>query len=196
MFLIFFRSGTLLCQDRRRLIIIGQRLDETGSFTWPELPNLDMKWGQAYRARFDEDPSLRLTAKQEQAVLQAPWRIRKFPDPAMRKIPVAEPQFPTRTLVSSYRTSFPMHAQFVRLADGGYRFFHVREVAACMGFPPTFRLDALPANNHNRLYAQLGNAVPPPLVALVAVPLLAMLGIQCDEPDIAENMAREAVMYE
>lgn len=72
--------------------------------------------------------------------------------------------------MASYKRSHRLHSQFAELAGGGCRFFSPREVARAQGFPARFRLDA--CNNAGAVYAQLGNAVPPPLACAVLAALL------------------------
>ena len=191
---IFCCGGALLAQDRRRFILVAHRCDlSLAPFLWPQLPSLKLAWRHVYRSQDDDDDSLRL--RKESAVRDAPWRLKKFPNSVDRRIPVVSlsPDALTRTLVSSYRSSFAMHAQFVPLSDGSFRFFSPREFAACQGFPRDFTLSA--SIQPNRIYSQLGNAIPPPLVGLVAVPLLRSLNVSVDaqHSSLGETMALEAL---
>ena len=81
--------------------------------------------------------------------------------------------------------------------DGGpgtrVRFFTRRECARLMGFPEWFRVDldfgvgraggatqTQTAIDGNRFYAQIGNAVCPPVVTAIACPLLEEMQIVAD----------------
>lgn len=112
-----------------------------------------------------------------------------------------------RTLMSSYRRGYEMYSEFVPHSDetaGGRivgvrpRFFSRRECARLMGFPEWFRVDLsfglaggaekegqAGGGGHvdaNRFYAQIGNAVCPPVVTAIAGPLLAALGCEAATP--------------
>ena len=51
------------------------------------------------------------------------------------------------------------------------RFFTQRECCRLQGFPETFRIPAQREGDEGRFYYQIGNAVAPPMIALVALPI-------------------------
>jgi site-specific DNA-cytosine methylase len=87
--------------------------------------------------------------------------------------------------MASYKRSHRLHSQFVPLADGAFRFLSPREAARAQGFPPRFLLDR--CLNANAVYAQLGNAVPPPLACAVVA---AVMGL---DSEMSVQLAQDAI---
>ena len=92
--------------------------------------------------------------------------------------------------MASYKRSHRLHSEFVPLENGLVRFLSPREMARAQGFPSDFVLSA--CNNANSIYAQLGNAVPPPLACAVLAAVLRIANGQ----EIARALAKEAVKRE
>jgi hypothetical protein len=95
---------------------------------------------------------------------------------------LCRPTVAARTLQSSYGHymvasqfvpvyGFPVDVDSNAVAQTAWRRFSARECARLQGFAETWRL------HPQRAYNLLGNAVPPPLVAMVAAPLLYCCGI-------------------
>ena len=155
-------GGKLLAQRRKRLFIVGVRNDlvRGRSFPWPLLEDLGLVFRDVEQEECDLDmEALVLSEKQRRTI---------------REVPIIDPSSKSRTIMASYRSSFRLSSQFCRVADGSLRFLSAREVARLQGFPDSFQLNAL--GDKVRIYSQLGNAVPPPLVIEVGKVLLQILG--------------------
>lgn len=160
-------SSALIAQSRQRLFIVGVRNDVVTSadrpFRWPQLPTaLNPKWShiedRALRESSPERDELTLNEAQTQQQMEG-------------KLRTARPDCPLRTIMSSYKKSHRLFSELVAMDNNKYRFFSPREIARAQGFPETFRLDC--CENRNRIYHQLGNAVPPPVAAAVCEALLS-----------------------
>ncbi len=88
-------------------------------------------------------------------------------------------------MMASYKRSHRLHSQFVPLPGGGFRFMSPRECARAQGFPAAFRLDQ--CLNANAVYAQLGNAVPPPLACAVVASVMRL------DPQACVRLAQDAI---
>lgn len=182
-------AAALLPQQRLRLFIVALRDDMVCQFEFPRLPTLGRvasdvlqpcaSTGAHAALAADEEARLTLTQHQLDKVLTQPYTRRHLQarflcDPAA----VA-----ARTLQSSYG-HYMVGSQFVpcssriiavnaeAVAGETWRRFSARECARLQGFPESWHL------HPQRSYNLLGNAVPPPLVAMVAAPLLLCCGIQ------------------
>ena len=92
--------------------------------------------------------------------------LRRMEDTSLAKVRClerhADLEGKARTLMASYKSS---PAAYSMMADGD-RFFTERECARMQGFPDSVVL------HEKRAYVQFGNAVPPPVVAVLASDLL------------------------
>lgn len=163
--------GLLTAQARFRLFFVGFRKDKKVQFEWPKIPDLNLTFAHIEEQGKD-DEYFYLTEEREKV---------------MRKIPVIERDGKCRTIMASYLRSHRFCGQFVR-ENGKHRFMTKREVARAQGFPDSFILDK--CNNKNRIFAQLGNAVNPPIICAIACNVLKSLNIPCDE-QTPTQMAKE-----
>eukprot|EP01083_Nonionella_stella_P037144 101267_1 len=77
-----------------------------------------------------------------------------------------------KTIQSSY-TKYMVGSQFVPVSSGNgndWRRFSSREAARLQGFPESFQLCK------DRAYHMIGNAVSPPVIAMIAAALLQHIG--------------------
>lgn len=166
-----FEAADVLPQYRSRLFIVGFRTDvDAAAFAFPELPQLARTVGEVLEPPEHVDARHRLTEHQWQKVSSQPY-FKSHPDARL-----AAPSRPATTLQSSYKSGYLLYSQFVPDAeepDAPPRFYTPRECARLQGFPETFKLPN--GADEGRWYRQIGNAVPPPLVAAVATRVLAVL---------------------
>lgn len=177
----------LLPQERKRLYIVGIRHDLSKEsrcrYAFPTLPNLArgvkdiLQQTNAYDTLSDENTDrLTLTAHQLNKV-QSQSYTKKFPEARF----LCDFSLPSKTLQSSY-SSYMVGSQFVPAVsteekisydDDGlkWRRFSPREAARLQGFPETFHLCS------QRSYHMIGNAVAPPVIAMIAAPLVQTLGL-------------------
>lgn len=183
----------LLPQERCRLYIIGTRNDlcQDGSkYTFPILPDLkrgveDILHTSRYHGNDalseEEIEKLSLTLRQEEKVKSQNYTQQHPEARFLRDTTKA-----AKTIQSSY-TKYMVGSQFVPvsalsehdvsltsnpLLEGErWRRFSSREAARLQGFPESFQLC------HQRAYHMIGNAVAPPLIAMIVAPLLQDLGL-------------------
>jgi DNA (cytosine-5)-methyltransferase 1 len=182
-------AAALLPQQRLRLFIVALRDDLGAHFEFPCLPSLGRvvrdvlqpcaSTGSPAALPADEEQRLTLSQHQLGKVLAQPY-TRRHPQARFLCNPTAAA---ARTLQSSYghymvgsqfvpACSSAVDADLKSLAAEPWRRFSARECARLQGFPETWRL------HPQRSYNLLGNAVPPPLVAMVVAPLLICCGIR------------------
>jgi DNA (cytosine-5)-methyltransferase 1 len=178
----------LLPQERKRLYIIGVRCDISKSgciYTFPALPNLGRGVRDILQQTNGDDAlttaeleRLTLTTHQRNKV-QSQAYTKKFPEARF----LSNLSLPSKTFQSSY-SSYMVGSQFVPLLmqpdDVLYEYndemmkwrrFSPREAARLQGFPDSFHICS------QRAYHMIGNAVAPPVVAVLAAPLLQLLGL-------------------
>lgn len=182
-------SLTLLPQQRRRLYIVGfQRDMETCK--WPEFhwPNLGAKIGPDIFT--DNDfTTITKTSLTVRQILETPDRVslKKYGlnDKKWKKLKELHGKRINRifvhldgyafTLMSSYRNDWTNHSELVPVPSKkvNARFFTPRECARLQGFPDNFKIN----NNHDEetFYRQIGNAVNPPVVQVIAECILKAL---------------------
>jgi DNA (cytosine-5)-methyltransferase 1 len=175
----------ILPQERCRLYIVGIRKDlseASHSYTFPIIPDLRRGVADIWHQDGDE-----LSQQQRESLLLSPHQLEKVRSQAYtQKFPEArflsDPQVPTKTLQSSY-TRYMVGSQFIPASNSGneWRRFSSREAARLQGFPEDFLLC------RERSYHLLGNAVAPPVVAMLAAPLLQCIGIGIATPE--QNVA-------
>lgn len=184
----------ILPQERCRLFLVGIQKDLIGKddnnppFLFPELPNWNRGVQDILQGVTPEDPlpnqeKLELTPHQIAKVQSQPY-TQLHPEARF----LSDLSKPSKTLQASY-TSYMVGSQFVPSGEGGgWRRFSPREAARLQGFPESFKLCP------QRPYHMLGNAVAPPIIALLAAPLLQAIG-SCGDGDgraVAKEMLLEA----
>ena len=195
----------LLAQERKRLYIVGIRNDiDCTSYTFPSsIPNLGRGFKdiiQQHDLSKEEIESLTLTPHQLNKVKVQTY-TQKYPESRF----LCNLSLPSKTIQSSY-SSYMVGSQFIPVLPNDssmseskvshddehikWRRFSHREVARLQGFPETFHLCS------QRAYHQLGNAVAPPLIAILAAPLLQSLGLakNNDNVDWGWNVAKELLI--
>lgn len=194
----------LLPQERKRLYIVGIRNDLDCKYTFPSMPNLGRGVNdiiQQHELSEEEIESLNLTPHQLNKVESQSY-TQKYPESRF----LCDLSLPSKTIQSSY-SSYMVGSQFIPVLpnnsismpeskvshnDEGikWRRFSHREVARLQGFPETFHLCS------QRAYHQLGNAVAPPVIAMLAAPLLQTLGLakNNDTDDWGWKVSRELLI--
>ena len=178
----------LLPQERCRLYIVGIRKDLSEMpYKFPILPDLRRGVADIWHQDGDE-----LSQQQLESLLLSPHQLEKVRCQAYtQKFPEArflsDPQMPTKTLQSSY-TKYMVGSQFIPAEnEKDWRRFSSREAARLQGFPEDFQLC------RERSYHLLGNAVAPPVVAMIAAPLLQCMGISTPEQNIDNKWGWDVV---
>lgn len=158
----------LLPQERSRLYFVGKRSDlSIDKFAFPDIPVLDRgvedilhRSGELFE---QDEEKLKLNENQLEKVKNQRYTLKH---PSARFI--ADKTLPAKTIQSSY-TRYMVGSQFVPIdnQNGSWRRFSEREVARLQGFPEKgFALC------RERGYHMIGNAVCPPIVAMIAAKLL------------------------
>ena len=179
----------LLPQERRRLFIIGVRKDvgACNDYSFPKLQPLHRGVKDILHTKFgtdalsnDELEKLSLSNHQISKVRSQPY-TQKHPEARF----LSDTAVAAKTLQSSY-TKWMVGSQFVSCdintnkgdeADGDdagsqqWRRYSSREAARLQGFPESFQLCS------QRSYHMIGNSVAPPVISMVAAPLLQVLGL-------------------
>eukprot|EP00980_Cylindrotheca_fusiformis_P014807 scaffold4026_cov117-Cylindrotheca_fusiformis.AAC.42 len=159
----------LLPQERCRLFLVGVRKDihRDKHFHFPILPNLQ---------RGVED-IIQLNPRNERLVLNpnqlAKVRGQKYTQEHPEARFLSNLKLPAKTIQSSYM-KYMVGSQFIALGED-WRRFSSREAARLQGFPESFQL--CPQRAHH----MIGNAVSPPVIAMIAAPLLEYAGL-CSGP--------------
>jgi DNA-cytosine methyltransferase len=182
-------AAALLPQQRLRLFIVALRDDLDAVYEFPRLPALGRAVVDVLQPcasstapaalSADEENRLMLSQHQLSKVLAQPYTQRHL----QARFMCNPASTAARTLQSSYghymvasqfvpRSCCSVPASAEAVAAEAWRRFSPRECARLQGFAESWRL------HPQRSYNLLGNAVPPPLVALVAAPLLICCGVQ------------------
>ena len=193
----------LLPQERKRLYIIGIRNDLDCKYAFPSIPNLGRGVKdivQQHELSKEEIESLTLTPHQLNKA-KAQSYTQKYPESRF----LCDLSLPSKTIQSSY-SSYMVGSQFIPVLPNNsssmtetkvshddeqiqWRRFSHREVARLQGFPETFHLCS------QRAYHQLGNAVAPPVIAMLAAPLVQTLGLaKNNDTDWGWNVSRELLI--
>lgn len=192
----------LLPQERKRLYIVGIRNDLDCKYTFPSIPSLGRGVKdivQQHELSEEEIESLTLTPHQLNKV-KAQTYTQKYPESRF----LCDLSLPSKTIQSSY-SSYMVGSQFISVLpnnsssmpvskvshdDEGvkWRRFSHREVARLQGFPETFHLCS------QRAYHQLGNAVAPPVIAMLAAPLVQTLGLAKNNDNWGWKVAKELLI--
>ena len=185
----------ILPQERKRLYIVGIRndLDCSSSYTFPSIPNLGrgvkdiiQQQSKEHELSKEDIESLTLTPHQFNKVKSQTY-TQKYPESRF----LCDLSLPSKTIQSSY-SSYMVGSQFIPVLPNSimseskvshdnehikWRRFSHREVARLQGFPETFHLCS------QRAYHQLGNAVAPPVIAMLAAPLVQTLDLAKSDKD-------------
>ncbi|KAL9187679.1 hypothetical protein ACHAXT_006057 [Thalassiosira profunda] len=171
---------TLLPQERSRLFFAGVRRDRADSeegcnnlFAFPSLPHL--------HRGVEDVVQLQMGTEELERLMLSPHQLKKVQSqrytqehPEARFL--SDRTRAAKTIQSSY-TQYMVGSQFVSAnkdedeEDDKWRRFSSREVARLQGFPESFVLC------QERAHHMLGNAVCPPVVALIAAHLLQCAGL-------------------
>ena len=182
-------AAAILPQQRLRLFIVALRIDLGTCYEFPRLPFLrrvmldvlqpSASTGAVDALSVEEESRLAPSEHQLAKVLAQPYTQRHLQARFLCNPATAA----ARTLQSSYG-HYMVGSQFVPVNSGGlivdadavtartWRRLSHRECARLQGFAESWRL------HPQRSYHLLGNAVPPPLVAMIAAPLLICCGVQ------------------
>jgi DNA (cytosine-5)-methyltransferase 1 len=175
----------LLPQERCRLFLVGIRRDlQPTEFKFPNLPHL----GRGIRDILHHPEDCHLTAFEMEKLTLNPNQLNKVKSQKYtREHPEArflsDPSVATKTIQSSY-TKYMVGSQFIPVQYGKsdndndndeWRRFSSREVARLQGFPESFRLCK------ERACHMIGNAVAPPVIVMIAAPLLQLIHLGCDD---------------
>eukprot|EP00756_Hemistasia_phaeocysticola_P053928 Hpha_TRINITY_DN29876_c0_g1::TRINITY_DN29876_c0_g1_i1::g.3015::m.3015/K00558/DNMT1, dcm; DNA (cytosine-5)-methyltransferase 1 len=188
-------AASILPQTRKRLFLFGMRKGEGTEIPAIKLPELHRILGEVLEAEGSVADRFFLSETQWAAVSGSEY-FKMHPE---SRITSPSTRMPAQTLQRSYHSSFRMWSQFVAgpSEDSPPRFFTPVECRRLQGFPEAFILDdngpgGLSARE-GRWYAAIGNAVPPPIVAAVAEPLVAaILGSTGDGLPAALSLAVQA----
>jgi DNA (cytosine-5)-methyltransferase 1 len=172
----------LLPQERCRLFLVGVRRDlhlrnnqaQPTEFKFPNLPQL----GRGIRDILHHVGDGHLTLSKMKKLTLNPNQLNKVKSqkytqehPEARFL--SDPTVASKTIQSSY-TKYMVGSQFIPVQFGKHvndnndewRRFSSREVARLQGFPESFRLCT------ERAYHMIGNAVAPPVIVMIAAPML------------------------
>jgi DNA (cytosine-5)-methyltransferase 1 len=162
----------LLPQERSRLYLAGMRNDAASQslpYKFPDLPSLSRGVEDIIHTQEGVDQlspdnleKLSLSPRQVEKV-QAQKYTQRYPEARF----LVDLRNPAKTLQSSY-ARYMVGSQFVR-SGNGWRRFSAREAARLQGFPESFELCS------QRAYHMIGNAVAPPVVAMIVAPLLLQM---------------------
>ena len=191
-------SVNLLPQERKRLYIVGIRNDlVSDQYAFPKLTNLGRGVKDIIQQQSKEDiiseeeiESLTLTSHQLCKV-QSQTYTQKHPTSRF----LCNLTQPSKTLQSSY-SKYMVNSQFIPVLPDStilfgsnslkvshdneqikWRRFSHREAARLQGFPETFYLCS------QRAYHMIGNAVSPPVIAMLAAPLVQTLKLATNNDD-------------
>ncbi len=183
----------ILPQERKRIFIVCIRKDlRRIQYRFPTFPEIERPLAcilETDTLNAKEKAKLQLSERQYQKILKQKY-TQKFP-----KSRFADISLPAKTLMSSYGNII-VNSQFVPGLNGQElpRRFSFREAARLQGFPETFKL------HPQRSYVQLGNAVPPPIICMIAAPLIGQLctmqtdvPIECKGWEITKDLLLAAV---
>ncbi|KAG7347876.1 DNA-cytosine methyltransferase [Nitzschia inconspicua] len=167
-------SRNLLPQERWRLYFAGIRRDiaaQNRPYEFPSLPMLSRGVRDIIHSKDGENDQLKedfqkliLSSRQLEKVRSQKYTL-LYPEARF----MVDLTRPAKTFQSSY-SKYMVGSQFVP-AGTGWRRFSTREAARLQGFPETFQLCS------QRAYHMIGNAVAPPVVAMIVTPLLQKINL-------------------
>ena len=196
-------AAGILPQERCRLYIVGIHGDSCKgrSFVFPKMPELkrgvrDILHSEESPDELTMEAKVRLCLSNRQEVkVQSQTYTKEHTEARF----LSDTSKPSKTIQASY-TKYMVGSQFVPVSwnpsedppptSSNWRRFSSREVARLQGFPESFQLC------HERAYHMIGNAVAPPVIAMIAASLLQMLeGLELDtDPDWGWKIAQEMLL--
>jgi DNA (cytosine-5)-methyltransferase 1 len=166
----------LLPQERCRLFLVGIRTDlkKEQAFQFPIIPDLKRGIQDILHHGIKED---KLTLNEHQLdKVRAQRYTKEHPEARF----LSDPKTAAKTIQSSYN-KYMVGSQFIPVEvgkDDKWRRFSSREVARLQGFPEDFVLC------RERAIHMVGNAVAPPIIAMIAAAVLEYIGLGCGDKDI------------
>jgi DNA (cytosine-5)-methyltransferase 1 len=154
----------LLPQERCRLFLVGIRRDlkQEKDFEFPTLPDLERGIEDIVQVPKDSQELEKLILNPNQlSKVRAQNYTHKHPEARF----LSNLKLPAKTIQSSYM-KYMVGSQFIPAKGDKWRRFSSREVARLQGFPSTFKLCK------DRAHHMIGNAVSPPVIAMLTAPLL------------------------
>jgi len=154
----------LLPQERIRLYFVGIRLDlmKIEDYKFPSLPNLKRGVEDIVHDsnKCKELEKLILNKNQISKVKNQKYTL-KYPEARF----LSDRTRPAKTIQSSYM-KYMVGSQFISAGGDEWRRFSSREVARLQGFPESFELCK------ERAHHMIGNAVSPPIIAVLVASIL------------------------
>lgn len=181
-------AARILPQERSRLYFVGVRSDlyRDEEYQFPEIPSLG-RGVEDILHRPEEIETIKHLALNNNQLnkVKSQKYTKEFPEARF----LSNLKVPAKTIQSSY-SKYMVGSQFVPM-EGEWRRFSHREVARLQGFPESFSLCK------DRAYHMIGNAVAPPLIAIIAASLLQYTNIISDQReslgwDVAKSMLMDA----
>mmetsp|Transcript_9916 Transcript_9916/g.14945 ORF Transcript_9916/g.14945 Transcript_9916/m.14945 type:complete len:421 (+) Transcript_9916:236-1498(+) len=166
-------AATLLPQERCRLFFVGVRKDlpsASTEFCFPAIPHLHRGVEDIIH---DEEEALDLERLTLNANQISKVKSQRYTQERPEARFLSDFSLAAKTIQSSY-TKYMVGSQFVPVSSGNgndWRRFSSREAARLQGFPESFQLCK------DRAYHMIGNAVSPPVIAMIAAALLRHIGI-------------------
>ena len=194
----------LLPQERARLYIVGIRSDlcnnikkngSSFSYKFPNIPDLKRGVQDILEQDLSQSDLATLTLTPHQvSKVQSQNYTQQHPEARF----LSNLASPTKTLQSSY-TSYMVGSQFVPVyfddnnnlpqQDPKWRRFSPREAARLQGFPETFVLCK------ERPYHLIGNAVAPPMIAMITAPILSRIGVHANPVGDNDDNQKDSSTY-
>ncbi len=168
----------LLPQERCRLFIVGIRNDFTKeeSYQYPQLPNLNRGIEDIIQIQTDSHELSKLILNPNQL---SKVRSQKYTKEHPEARFLSDLKQPAKTIQSSYM-KYMVGTQFIPAEGNQWRRFSRREAARLQGFPERFILCK------DRAHHMVGNAVSPPVIAMLAAPLLQYVKL-CHTSNTSSN---------
>ena len=172
-------ASSILPQIRNRVIIVGFLSSAASErYEFPKLPSLSRSLRSELELAPPEGGFVRLNDAQWGKVSSSSYFKE---NPGNR---LADLAGPAGTLCSLYKTAYSLNSQFVPMEGGNPRFLTIRECCRLQGFPESFVLPET-FDDRNGFYRQIGNAVPVPVIAMVALEIEAAL---CPDREVGDEV--------
>ena len=172
-------AASVIPQTRKRVFFVGFRKDlGINKYEVPQIPQFKRVTSEALNWNLSDDDIMKYTIPEEtltRVFNRNMAQIRQGERYAVMDKPYA-------TLQSSYKKL----TAYCQLIDGK-RLLTEREFSRMMGFPDTFKYSEV------RSYPQLGNAVPPPIVSVIASDIISQFNPNVSLSDGWSAAARLAI---